>query len=347
VRPGRREHRRPSASGDGASPGSKDYGGPESNQWSTALNDALTAFLTSVLQTESDLKAALAGNSEDGIHAKNLLTSFLLSFASRVPSRERLHVFTTNYERLVEYGCDLAGLRIIDRFVGQLHPIFRASRIDVDVHYSPPGIRGEPRYLEGVLKFTKLHGSIDWRFENGVLTRTPMSFGAVPPHPELPKLPFETVMIYPNPAKDLETSEYPYAELFRDFSASLSRPNSVLVCYGYGFGDDHINRVIKDMLTIPSTHLVIISFSDSNGRIANFTSQVGRDAQTSLLVGGHFGDLPSLVAYYLPKPAIDLISYRRTELLKNRGESSCDVPSGLGSAQAENVPTTASNRAEQ
>jgi hypothetical protein len=74
---------------------------------------------------------------------------------------------------------------------------------------------------------------------------------------------------------------------------------------------------------------------------------VGRDAQTSLLVGGHFGDLPSLVAYYLPKPAIDLISYRRTELLKNRGESSCDVPSGLGSAQAENVPTIASNRAEQ
>lgn len=295
-------------------------GDKRAEKWSEALNRALVNFLSSVLQTESELRDALLGESDHGVDAKNLLTSFLLSFASRVPSRERLHVFTTNYERLIEYGCDLVGLRIIDRFVGQLHPIFRASRIDVDVHYNPPGIRGEPRYLEGVLKLTKLHGSIDWRFESGFLTRAPISFGANPTHPELPKLPLETVMIYPNPAKDLETSEYPYAELFRDFSASLCRPNSVLVCYGYGFGDDHINRVIKDMLTIPSTHLVIISYSDTNGRLAQFASHVGRSAQISLLVGSHFGDISTLVAHYLPKPAIDLISYRRAELLKNRGQ---------------------------
>lgn len=312
-------------------------GDKRAEKWSEALNRALASFLSSVLKTENELRNALLGDSDDGVNAKNLLTSFLLSFASRVPSRERLHLFTTNYERLIEYGCDLVGLRIIDRFVGQLHPIFRASRIDVDVHYNPPGIRGEPRFLEGVLKLTKLHGSIDWRFENGFLVRAPINFGAEPTHPELPKLPFETVMIYPNPAKDLETSEYPYAELFRDFSASLCRPNSVLVCYGYGFGDDHINRVIKDMLTIPSTHLVMISYSDSNGRLANFASHVGRAAQISLLIGSHFGDISSLVAHYLPKPAIDLISYRRAELLKNRGQQTPaeDRPE-IGTARAEN-----------
>ncbi len=41
-------------------------------------------------------------------------------------------------------------------------PIFRSSRLNIDMHYNPPGIRGEPRYLEGVARFTKLHGSIDW-----------------------------------------------------------------------------------------------------------------------------------------------------------------------------------------
>lgn len=61
-------------------------------------------------------------------------------------------------------------------------------------------------------------------------------------------------MIYPNPDKDRETAEYPYVELFRDFAAAICRPNNTLVTYGYGFGDEHINRVIKDMLTIPSTH---------------------------------------------------------------------------------------------
>jgi hypothetical protein len=161
---------------------------------------------------------------------------------------------------------------------------------------------------------------VDWRFNRESLSRAAIAFGASKDHPDIPVEPFQTVMIYPNPAKDLETSEYPYAELFRDFSAGLCRPNSVLVTYGYGFGDDHINRVIKDMLTIPSTHLVIISYSDPGGRILNFTSSVGRAAQTSLLIGSHFGDLSKLVAHYLPKPAIDLISYRRAEILKNRGQ---------------------------
>ena len=289
-------------------------------KWQAAINSALREFLASVLATENNLRGALSGDSPESTNARTLLTSFLLSFASRVPSRERLHVFTTNYERLIEYGCDLVGLRMIDRFVGQLQPVFRASRLDVDVHYNPPGIRGEPRYLEGVLKFTKLHGSVDWRFEHGVLNRASIAFGSSKDHPEMPVEPFQTVMVYPNSAKDLETSEYPYAELFRDFSASLCRPNSVLVTYGYGFGDDHINRVIKDMLTIPSTHLVIISYSDTGGRISRFASTVGRSAQISLLIGSHFGDLATLVAHYLPKPAIDLISYRRAEILKNRGQ---------------------------
>jgi hypothetical protein len=304
-------------------------------KWQASINKALHEFLTSVLATEDKLRGALSGTAPEGVNARNLLTSFLLSFASRVPSRERLHVFTTNYERLIEYGCDLVGLRIIDRFVGQLHPIFRASRLDVDVHYNPPGIRGEPRYLEGVLKFTKLHGSVDWQFKDGILNRASIAFGSNTDHPEVPKKPFQTVMIYPNPAKDLETSEYPYAELFRDFSASLCRPNSVLVTYGYGFGDDHINRVIKDMLTIPSTHLVIISYSDVGGRISRFATTVGRPAQISVLLGSHFGDLPTLVAHYLPKPAIDLISYRRTEILKNRGQIPPpeDAPATVGGSE--------------
>ena len=72
-------------------------------------------------------------------------------------------------------------------------------------------------------------------------------------------------MIYPNAAKDRETIAYPYVELFRDFAASICRPNSTVVCYGYSFGDEHINRVIEDMLTIPSAHLVIIAHGDPLG----------------------------------------------------------------------------------
>lgn len=284
-----------------------------------ALNDVLTRFLGSILETEGAIRTVL--ESDAGAEARSYLISFLLSFASRAASRERLHVFTTNYDRLLEYGADLVGLRVVDRFVGALTPVFRSSRLDVDLHYNPPGIRGEPRYLEGVIRLSKLHGSIDWRFEAGLVRRYTIPFGADLKHPDIPTAPINSVMIYPNAAKDVQTLEYPYAELFRDFSAATSRPNSVLVTYGYGFGDDHINRIIEDMLTVPSTHLVIISHSTASGRIPGFCARIGREAQVSLLIGPHFGDLRSLVDHYLPKAAIDQITWKREELLRRRGEA--------------------------
>ena len=123
-------------------------------------------------------------------------------------------------------------------------------------------------------------------------------------------------MIYPNPAKDVETTQYPYAELFRDFASSTCRPNAVVVTYGYGFGDDHINRVLLDMLSVPSAHLVIIAY-EIEERVKGFLKQT-RPAQVSVLAGDHFASLQRLVDDYLPKPALDYITGRMSELLKNR-----------------------------
>lgn len=284
------------------------------------INSVMSEFLQKILVAEEDLRKRVESSDEEGTAANRQLCLFLLSFASRAATRERVQFFTTNYDRVLEYGCDWVGLRVIDRFVGVLSPIYRATRVDVDMHYNPPGIRGEPRYLEGVVKLTKLHGSVDWRYQDGILRRVPLPFGASSTHPAMPAKPADTVIIYPNPAKDVETSEYPYAELFRDFSAALCQPNSALVTYGYGFGDDHVNRVLLDMLALPSTHLVIISYDDAAGRIAGFRKKAGHDAQISLLLGPHFGALGNLVDYYLPKPAIDQISFRRAKLLENRGQ---------------------------
>lgn len=287
----------------------------------TKIDEQLLKFLQSLLETEDGIRNG--ATSVKRVRAEGLLVSFLLSFASRTATRERLHVFTTNYDRLIERGCDLAGLRVIDRFVGSLNPVFRSARIEVDMHYNPPGIRGEPRFMEGVIRLSKLHGSLDWHYdaEARLIRKNVIPFGAGKEHTDVPKKPIETVMIYPNPAKDVETTQYPYAELFRDFAASVCKPNSVVVTYGYGFGDDHINRVLKDMLTIPSTHLVVIAWhrpgTQADARIMSFCNGQ-RDAQVSLLTGSHFADLTNLVEHYLPKPALDFITGRMSELLKNR-----------------------------
>lgn len=287
------------------------------------LTKAIQSFTDSILDGE---KRLISAESEKREAAFSYLVSFMMSFASRSGTRERLHIFTTNYDRYIEAGADVAGLRLIDRFVGILSPVFRSSRLDIDLHYNPPGIRGEPRYLEGVARFTKLHGSIDWVDCNRTIRRMGLPFGTagIEPYlvtPELTDADAKRLMIYPNAAKDRETASHPYVELFRDLAAAVCRPNNTLVCYGYSFGDEHINRVIEDMLTIPSTHLVIISYDDPLGRIINTYRSLGRHAQITLLLGNHLGDLQTLVNHYLPKPAIDRTTVRMAELLKARWDA--------------------------
>lgn len=297
----------------------------------SGLMQTLKDFASSILKGEQGLIAAAAEKQEETF---NYLVSFLMSFASRTGTRDRLHLFTTNYDRFIEAGADAAGLRLIDRFVGTLAPVFRASRLDVDMHYNPPGIRGEPRYLEGVARFTKLHGSVDWADSDRTIRRIGLPFGAQDVLPYLTGAGLGDagllqLMVYPNSSKDRETASYPYVELFRDFAAATCRPNSTLVCYGYSFGDEHINRIIEDMLTIPSAHLVIISYGDPLGRIMNTYRTLGRDAQITLLMGDHLGDLAALVDHYLPKPAIDRTTFRMAELLKARwGASKSDFSEG-------------------
>ncbi|CAN5694498.1 hypothetical protein BH20ACT23_BH20ACT23_29920 [soil metagenome] len=187
------------------------------------------------------------------------------------------------------------------------------------MHYNPPGIRGEPRYFEGVVRLTKLHGSIDWFSEGKEIHRRAIPFGCEPELFSALGSPSDALIVYPNQAKDIETSAHPYAEMFRDLSAAVVRPSSTVVTYGYGFGDDHINRVLRDLLSIPSTHLVCISHSDPEDRLRRFVEEAGRSSQISFLVGSHFGDLENLVQWYLPKPAIDQVTWREAELLQKRG----------------------------
>jgi hypothetical protein len=250
------------------------------NELRDKISSVMTGFAASVLKGEQVFVSADEKKREE---AFNYLVSFLMSFASRSGTRDRLQIFTTNYDRLIEVGAEVAGMHLLDRFVGSITPIFCSSRLDIDMHYNPPGIRGEPRYLEGVAHFTKLHGSLDWVEWGRSIRRVGIPFGAqdLTPYLQIPGVPSAgamNLMIYPNAAKDRETAAYPYVELFRDFAASACRPNHTLVTFGYSFGDEHINRVIEDMLNIPSTHLVFISYDDPLKRIMDTYERLGRHA---------------------------------------------------------------------
>lgn len=297
------------------------------------INEQLKVLTENLVKNE----LRVIENSNKGVKALLLLKKFLLSFASRTATRDRLHIFTTNYDRFIEYALDQAGIYTLDRFVGKIEPIMRMHKMELDYHYNPPGIRGEPRYVEGVVRYSKIHGSLDWRIINGEIHRVPMQFGSTFSHQE--ESPLDTVVIYPNSAKSIETVYFPYSELFRDFSTSVCRPNSVLVTYGYGFGDSHVNTIIADMLSIPSTHLVIISFDKASGRIPSFVENLNL-SQVTLLIGKKLGDLRILTENYLPKSAIDRISGREHELLLKRGKGEMQHSDNILSANSLNLGKT-------
>ena len=177
------------------------------------LEKGITDFANSVLKSEYNIVTS------DKEESSEYLMNFLLSFASRIATRERLNLFTTNYDRMLEFGAELAGLHLIDRFVGSISPIFRSSRLNIDLHYNPPGIRGEPRYMEGVVNYTKLHGSVDWIEDDGIVRRFALPYGAE--DIKTYSMSKGSLMIYPNASKDRETAEYPYVELFRDFASAI------------------------------------------------------------------------------------------------------------------------------
>lgn len=269
-----------------------------------AIDKTLQTIKASILDTEHAIRKCATSSSSDAQSVHSLLVSFLSAFAGRTPTRDRLHVFTTNYDRVLEWGAELAGLRIVDKFVGSLQPVFRSSQLQLDYFYSPPGSIHDPRHLDGVFRFTKLHGSIDWRYnpKDRRVMRDPLPFGSSGVDE------VQNLIIFPNAAKDLETTYYPFADLFRDFSGAVCRPHSVLITYGYSFGDSHINRIISDMLTTPSTHLLIISYDDTHDRIANFMNNHQYSGQISCLIGPNIANLKSLVDIYLPDQASEFLS---------------------------------------
>ena len=88
------------------------------------------------------------------------------------------------------------------------------------------------------------------------------------------------------------------------------------------------------MLTLPSTHLVIISYGEDgaepHARVRDFCERSGRLAQMSLMLGSHFANIRNLAGCYLPKPAIDPYVLRMVQLMGARHVS----PESAEEAQA-------------
>lgn len=196
-----------------------------------------------------------------------------LAFLSKLVARDsnlgRTHLFTLNYDTLFEQALELLGVQYFDGFTGRAAAHFDPSVYGLDIYYPGEVAEGRVRRFDKFLHFYKLHGSIHW-FEHGDEMRarhpdlTPFqSYAAKSPAdkaaalvPLADKTP--SVGILPTANKFAQTLTMPYAHLFRSFHVRLGIPQTFLLVLGYGFGDDHVSRIIENALMNPSLVMLVI-----------------------------------------------------------------------------------------
>ncbi|WP_282153482.1 SIR2 family protein [Ruegeria atlantica] len=219
----------------------------------THLESVIGKVITYV--TEACSKPKLAENS-------NPVFALYQKFYQRLVLRDRTlprpWVFTTNYDLFSERAMDRLSIPYCNGFSGsveqRLNPAtFRyalAEQLDIT----------SKRWaaVDSFVYLCKLHGSINW-VEDGEGLFPIRALQDVPATDA-----DHRVMIYPTPAKQNTSFGAPYSDLFREFQKQVVQDQSVLIIAGYGFGDEHVNNLVFQALTIPGFRLVIFGDPDLN-----------------------------------------------------------------------------------
>lgn len=170
----------------------------------------------------------------------------------------RVNLFTLNYDMALDYALDNLGVHYINGFMGVHNRCFRPEVYDYDVYYPGQSVSGKVHRAEKVIRYYKLHGSLSWRFVEPSIgnmygiqeVSLGQSFDSK-----------DSLLVYPCVSKKKHALDLPYSEMFRQFSKAITQPQSVLICLGYSFNDEHVNDIIRQALSIPSFTLIVANYS--------------------------------------------------------------------------------------
>jgi hypothetical protein len=174
--------------------------------------------------------------------------TFLRRMARRRMRAPRLKVFTTNYDLCFEAAASAIGITPIDGF-SFTHPrrfdprffafdIVRRAKSQDETH----------DFVEGVFQLLKIHGSVDWDVDDGMILQNVE-----------PKTP---CLVYPASSKYEQSYSQPHLEIMAQFQGILREPNTCLVTVGFGFNDNHLTApILAAADSNPSLRLLVVDRS--------------------------------------------------------------------------------------
>ncbi len=205
--------------------------------------------------------------------------AFLAKLVARDSNLGRAHLFTLNYDTLFEQACELLGIQYFDGFTGRADARFDPSVYGLDVYYPGEVSEGRVRRFDKFLHLYKLHGSIHWQLQSKELRARHPDLSTFSDYANLDvatkaeKLGdiaanLAPIGILPTANKLAQTLTMPFAHLFRALQLRLSAPQTFLLVLGYGFGDDHVTRILESALMNPSLVMLVVEPNPESATIA-------------------------------------------------------------------------------
>lgn len=250
-----------------------------------------------------------------------LYQKFYRKLVLRDRSLPRPWVFTTNYDLFNETAMDRLGLPYANGFSGVIERRFNPATFRYALAEQLDLTNRKWTAVDGFVYLCKLHGSISWSEDN---------HGLFPIRESIPGDEPGKIMVYPTPAKQNSSLGSPYSDLFREFQGHIVREQSVLFTMGYAFGDEHINNIIYQALTIPTFRLVIFAKPDQTGEIAKLRS-LG-DPRIWIIGGkgppgksdAHYFE--TIIDHFMPELPNERISEAVEKVLRNLAHQQIVVP---------------------
>lgn len=269
-------------------------------------HDAQAELVASII---SKVREFLWSRCTDGAFAHgdssvlDLYERFYRGLVFRERSLPRPWVFTTNYDLFNERAMDRLGLPYANGFSGVVERRFNPSTFRYALAEQLDLSQKKWSAVDGFVYLCKLHGSVSWT-EDG--------HGLFPIREQWPSTGAAKVMIYPTPAKQNSSLGSPYADLFREFQHRIVREQSVLVTAGYAFGDEHINNIIYQALTVPTFRLIIFADPGGEGEIAKLRAL----ADPRIWIIGGEGPTPETPAHYFTQIVDHFMPHRPPERIE-------------------------------
>lgn len=214
--------------------------------------------------------------------------SFLRRLARRSVRRERLRLFTTNYDRCFEHAAQRTGSVVMDGFT-----LSQPSTFD-PMHFTYDIVRrgsdsDAPDYIENLFQLYKIHGSIDWELddETGKINKVP---GTDKP-----------LLIYPRSTKYELAFAQPYLEMISSFQSAIRERDTGLLIVGFGFNDNHIAEpILAAIETNLALKVVTISpsvqeQSGTNPHLSKIAGLIDRGDARLSMVGATFEEIVPIV----------------------------------------------------